>query len=194
MAKFKKKYEEVEAFKWILGSPNTPKWFYQAFEKGTIWLDESLNSMNRKGEVKKTICIKYKNGVIRATNGDWIIKDSEGKIYSCTCGDFEKYYEDLDDEKSEHTAIGENSTIYAENVEERHRQRNKLSTEMTLDSTNFQENIKNAAKELNLFIDILEKADDKIDKLTEKMNKCACKVDIDKIVKQLSESLRESIE
>ncbi|EQJ93336.1 hypothetical protein QUC_1027, partial [Clostridioides difficile P50] len=80
------------------GSPNTPIWFYQAFEKGTIWLDESLNSMNRKGEVKKTICIKYKNGVIRATNGDWIIKDSEGKIYSCTCDEFEKYYKDLDNE------------------------------------------------------------------------------------------------
>ncbi|EGT3641199.1 hypothetical protein ACHDL8_002538 [Clostridioides difficile] len=98
MAKFKKKSEEVEAFKWILGSPNTPIWFYQAFEKGTIWLDESLNSVNRKGEVKKTICIKYKNGVIRATNGDWIIKDSEGKIYSCTCDEFEKYYKDLDNE------------------------------------------------------------------------------------------------
>ncbi|AXU30002.1 hypothetical protein K9757_14305 [Clostridioides difficile] len=100
MTKFKKKSEEVEAFKWILGSPNTPKWFYQAFEEGTIWLDESLNSMIHRGEVKKTICIKYKNGVIRATNGDWIIKDSEGKIYSCTWGDFEKYYENLDNEKT----------------------------------------------------------------------------------------------
>ncbi|MCP8368441.1 hypothetical protein NMF83_19300 [Clostridioides difficile] len=100
MAKFKKKPVEVEAFKWILGSPNTPIWFYQAFEEGTIWLDESLNSMNRKGEVKKTICIKYGNGVIRANNGDWIIKDSEGKIYSCACGEFEKHYEDLDDEKT----------------------------------------------------------------------------------------------
>ncbi|HBF3709583.1 TPA: hypothetical protein KOC61_003537, partial [Clostridioides difficile] len=83
-----------------LGSPNTPRWFYQAFEKGIIWLDESLNSMNRKGQVKKTICIKYGNGVIRANNGDWIIKDSEGKIYSCACGEFEKHYEDLDDEKT----------------------------------------------------------------------------------------------
>ncbi|MBT2156529.1 hypothetical protein KK425_03185 [Clostridioides difficile] len=55
--------------------------------------------MIHRGEVKKTICIKYKNGVIRATNGDWIIKDSEGKIYSCTWGDFEKYYENLDNEK-----------------------------------------------------------------------------------------------
>ncbi|MDB0519984.1 hypothetical protein C4R87_19380 [Clostridioides difficile] len=100
MAKFKKKSEEVEAFKWMLGSPNTPRWFYQAFEKGIIWLDESLNSMNGKGEVKKTICIKYKNGVIRATNRDWIIKDNEGKIYSCTCDEFEKYYENLDNEKT----------------------------------------------------------------------------------------------
>lgn len=98
MAKFKKKSEKVEAFIWILGNPNTPKWFYQAFEKGTIWLDESSNSMNLKDEAKKTICIKYKNGIIRATNGDFIVKDSEGKIYSCTCGEFEKYYENLDNE------------------------------------------------------------------------------------------------
>ncbi|HBF2503536.1 TPA: hypothetical protein KN168_004066 [Clostridioides difficile] len=100
MAKFKKKPVEVEAFKWILGSPNTPIWFYQAFEKGNIWLDESLNAISIGGKVKKTICIKYKNGVIRATDGDFIIKDSEGKIYSCTCDEFEKHYEDLDDEKT----------------------------------------------------------------------------------------------
>lgn len=148
MAKFKKKSEEVEAFKWILGSPNTPIWFYQAFEKGTIWLDESLNSMNRKGEVKKTICIKYKNGVIRATNGDFIIKDSEGKIYSCTFSEFEKLYENL-----------ERGHRY---VDEDNNKKNKLelSAKLELDTTDFEENIKSATKEietLNEVVDRLEK-------------------------------------
>ncbi|HBF8610370.1 TPA: hypothetical protein KO071_003659 [Clostridioides difficile] len=155
MAKFKKKSEEVEAFIWILGNPNTPKWFYQAFEKGTIWLDESSNSMNLKDEVKKTICIKYKNGVIRATNGDFIIKDSEGKIYSCTFSEFENLYEEI-----EHTATIENLTNYAENIEEGHRcadednnKENKLelSAKLELDTKDFEENIKNATKEIEIF-------------------------------------------
>ncbi|HBG0458401.1 TPA: hypothetical protein KPE24_000190 [Clostridioides difficile] len=194
MAKFKKKSEEVEAFKWILGSPNTPIWFYQAFEKGTIWLDESLNSMNRRGEVKKTICIKYGNGVIRATNGDFIIKDSEGKIYSCACGEFEKLYEEI-----EYTATIENTRNYAENIEEGHRyvdednnKKNKLefSAKLELDTTDFEENIKSATKEIETLNEVVDRLEKKLNRIFAKENK----VDIDSIVKQLEERLRESIE
>ncbi|HBG4733706.1 TPA: hypothetical protein KQE60_003565 [Clostridioides difficile] len=155
MAKFKKKSEEVEAFIWILGNPNTPKWFYQAFEEGTIWLDESLSSMNFKDEVKKTICIKFKNGVIRANSGDFIIKDSEGKIYSCTFSEFEKLYEEI-----EHTATIENLTNYAENLQQGDKHINEekneeskleLSAKLELDTTDLEENIKNATKEIEIF-------------------------------------------
>ncbi|NJA00740.1 hypothetical protein GSQ28_02455, partial [Clostridioides difficile] len=103
--------------------------------------------------------------------GDYIIQGVKGEIYPCKADIFEMTYEKVE-----------------------YREKNKLSTEMTLDSTNFQENIKKARKELDLFIQTLEKADDKINKLAEKMNKCDCKVDIDKIVKQLVEHLREGIE
>ncbi|MDN9199229.1 hypothetical protein KLK20_07625 [Clostridioides difficile] len=193
MAKFKKKSEEVEAFIWILGNPNTPKWFYQAFEKGTIWLDESSNSMNLKDEVKKTICIKYKNGVIRATNGDFIIKDSEGKIYSCTFSEFENLYEEI-----EHTATIENLTNYAENIEEGHRcadednnKENKLelSAKLELDTKDFEENIKNAIKEIEIFNKAVGTLEQKINGIfgREKVNEV--KINIPTISK--SESVEE---
>ncbi|MCC0685608.1 hypothetical protein [Clostridioides sp. ZZV14-6345] len=190
MAKFKKKSEEVEVFKWILGSPNTPKWFYQAFEEGTIWLDESLNSMNLKEEVKKTICIKFKNGVIRATSGDFIIKDSEGKIYSCTFSEFEKLYEEI-----EHTATIENLTNYAENLERGHRyvdednnKKNKLelSAKLELDTTDFEENIKSATKEIETFNEVVYRLEENLNRVfgKEKLNEIKIKIESPK--KQLS--------
>ncbi|HCJ2877267.1 TPA: hypothetical protein NRK63_004159, partial [Clostridioides difficile] len=115
--------------------------------------------------------LKTLEGTMRANKGDYIIQGVKGEIYPCKADIFEMTYEKVE-----------------------YREKNKLSTEMTLDSTNFQENIKKARKELDLFIQTLEKADDKINKLAEKMNKCDCKVDIDKIVKQLVEHLREGIE
>ncbi|MGX4661889.1 hypothetical protein ACWJU0_17470 [Clostridioides difficile] len=193
MAKFKKKSEEVEAFIWILGNPNTPKWFYQAFEKGTIWFDESLSSMNFKDEVKKTICIKFKNGVIRANSGDFIIKDSEGKIYSCTFSEFEKLYEEI-----EHTATIENLTNYAENIEEGHRcadednnKENKLelSAKLELDTKYFEENIKNVTKEIEIFNKAVGTLEQKINGIfgREKVNEV--KINIPTISK--SESVEE---
>ncbi|HBF6260022.1 hypothetical protein [Clostridioides difficile] len=184
MAKFKKKSEEVEAFKWILGSPNTPKWFYQAFEEGTIWLDESLSSMNFKDEVKKTICIKFKNGVIRATSGDFIIKDSEGKIYSCTFSEFEKLYEEI-----EHTATIENLTNYAENLQQGHKHINEekneeskleLSAKLELDTTDFKENIKNATKEIEIFNKAADRLEKKINRMfgREKVNEVKINIPI----------------
>ncbi|HFS8879648.1 TPA: hypothetical protein ACH1WS_000971 [Clostridioides difficile] len=202
MAKFKKKSEEVEAFIWILGNPNTPKWFYQAFEKGTIWLDESSNSMNLKDEVKKTICIKYKNGVIRATNGDFIIKDSEGKIYSCTFSEFENLYEEI-----EHTATIENTRNYAKNIEEGHKyvdeDNNKkskleLSAKLELDTTVFEENIKSATKEIDIFNEAVDRLEQKINRMFdgEKVNEV--KINIPTIsksgsVEKASESLLKEL-
>ncbi|HGS9152182.1 hypothetical protein I6A76_12720 [Clostridioides difficile] len=190
MAKFKKKPVEVEAFRWILGNPNTPKWFYQAFEKGTIWLDESSNSMNLKDEVKKTICIKYKNGVIGATNGDFIIKDSEGKIYSCTFSEFENLYEEI-----EHTATIENTRNYAKNIEEGHEyvdednnKKNKLelSAKLELDTTDFEENIKSATKEIETFNEVVYRLEENLNRVfgKEKLNEIKIKIESPK--KQLA--------
>lgn len=158
------KKKPVEVEAFRLGYDIEPEWF--------IGNSRVCNFIQEKCIDGNVSCdLETLEGTMRANKGDYIIQGVKGEIYPCKADIFEMTYEKVE-------YIG----------------KNKLSTEMTLDSTNFQENIKNAAKELNLFIEVLEKADDKIDKLTEKINKCACKVDIDKIVKQLSESLRESIE
>lgn len=154
----------VEVEAFRLGYDTIPKWFIEN--------DRVCNFMQEKCIGGNVSCdLKTLEGIMRANKGDYIIQGVKGEIYPCKADIFEMTYEKVE-----------------------YREKNKLSTEMTLDSTNFQENIKKARKELDLFIQTLEKADDKVDKLTKKMNKCACKVDIDKVVKQLEEYLRECIE
>lgn len=154
----------IEVEAFRLGYDTLPKWFIEN--------DRVCNFMEEKCINGHVSCdLKTLEGIMRANKGDYIIQGVKGEIYPCKADIFEMTYEKVE-----------------------YRGKNKLSTEMTLDSTNFQENIKNAAKELEFFIETLEKADDKIDKLAEKMNKCDCKVGIDKIAKQLGECLRESIE
>ncbi|WP_343091503.1 hypothetical protein [Clostridioides difficile] len=158
------KKKAVEVEAFKLGYDVEPKWFIEN--------DRVCNFMQEKCINGHISCdLKTLEGTMRANKGDYIIQGVKGEIYPCKADIFEMTYEKVE-----------------------YREKNKLSTETTLDSTNFQENIKKARKELDLFIQTLEKADDKINKLAEKMNKCDCKVDIDKIVKQLVEHLREGIE
>ncbi|HGM1476981.1 hypothetical protein QQO69_18035 [Clostridioides difficile] len=158
------KKKPVEVEAFRLGYDIEPEWF--------IGNSRVCNFMEEKCINGHVSCdLETLEGTMRANKGDYIIQGVKGEIYPCKADIFEMTYQKVE-----------------------YRGKNKLSTEMTLDSTNFQENIKNAAKELEFFIETLEKADDKIDKLKEKMNKCDCKVDIDKIVKQLMEHLREGIE
>lgn len=158
------KKKPVEVEAFKLGYDVEPKWF--------IDNDRVCNFIQEKCIGGNVSCdLETLEGTMRANKGDYIIQGVKGEIYPCKADIFEMTYQKVE-----------------------YRGKNKLSTEMTLDSTNFQENIKNAAKELEFFIETLEKADDKIDKLTEKMNKYACKVDVDKIVKQLVKHLREGIE
>ncbi|MCM4088753.1 hypothetical protein ACRVX5_18995 [Clostridioides difficile] len=154
----------VEVEAFKLGYDVEPKWFIEN--------DRVCNFIQEKCIGGNVSCdLETLEGTMRANKGDYIIQGVKGEIYPCKADIFEMTYQKVE-----------------------YRGKNKLSTEMTLDSTNFQENIKNATKELEFFIETLEKADDKIDKLTEKMNKYACKVDVDKIVKQLVKHLREGIE
>ncbi|MGS5517773.1 hypothetical protein AB8L61_17430 [Clostridioides difficile] len=154
----------VEVEAFKLGYDVEPKWFIEN--------DRVCNFIQERCIGGNVSCdLETLEGTMRANKGDYIIQGVKGEIYPCKADIFEMTYQKVE-----------------------YRGKNKLSTEMTLDSTNFQENIKNATKELEFFIETLEKADDKIDKLTEKMNKYACKVDVDKIVKQLVKHLREGIE
>lgn len=154
----------VEVEAFKLGYDVEPKWFIEN--------DRAYNFIQEKCIGGNVSCdLETLEGTMRANKGDYIIQGVKGEIYPCKADIFEMTYQKVE-----------------------YREKNKLSTEITLDSTNFQENIKNATKELEIFIVTLEKADNKIDKLTEKMNKYACKVDVDKIVKQLVKHLREGIE
>lgn len=154
----------VEVEAFKLGYDVEPKWFIEN--------DRVCNFIQEKCIGGNVSCdLETLEGTMRANKGDYIIQGVKGEIYPCKADIFEMTYQKVE-----------------------YREKNKLSTEITLDSTNFQENIKNATKELEIFIVTLEKADNKIDKLTEKMNKYACKVDVDKVVKQLVKHLREGIE
>ncbi|MCM0744894.1 hypothetical protein OGM26_06210 [Clostridioides difficile] len=128
----------VEVEAFRLGYDDLPKWF--------VGNDRVCNFIQEKCIGGNVSCdLETLEGTMRANKGDYIIQGVKGEIYPCKADIFEMTYQKVE-----------------------YRGKNKLSTEMTLDSTNFQENIKNAAKELEFFIETLEKADDKIDKLTEK--------------------------
>ncbi|HFL2566934.1 TPA: hypothetical protein ACG3Q2_002249 [Clostridioides difficile] len=146
MAKFKKKPVEVEAFR--LGYDIEPEWF---FENSRV-----CNFIQEKCIDGNVSCdLKTLEGTMRANKGDYIIQGVKGEIYPCKADIFEMTYE-----KVEYTATIENLTNYAENIEEGHRcadednnKENKLelSAKLELDTKDFEENIKNVTKEIEIF-------------------------------------------
>ncbi|EOE7245893.1 hypothetical protein ACKTKD_003710 [Clostridioides difficile] len=146
MAKFKKKSVEVEAFR--LGYDIEPEWF--------IGNSRVCNFMQEKCIDGNVSCnLETLEGTMRANKGDYIIQGVKGEIYPCKADIFEMTYE-----KVEYTATIENLTNYAENIEKGHRcadednnKENKLelSAKLELDTKDFEENIKNATKEIEIF-------------------------------------------
>ncbi|HFL3240298.1 TPA: hypothetical protein ACG3KC_003332 [Clostridioides difficile] len=185
MARFVKKAIEVEAFR--LGYDTLPKWFIEN--------DRVCNFMEEKCINGHVSCdLKTLEGTMRANKGDYIIQGVKGEIYPCKADIFEMTYE-----KVEYTATIENLTNYAENLEQRHRyidkekvKKNSLefSVKLKLDTKDFDKNIENVTKEIETFDEAVGRLEKKINRISAKENK----VDIDKIVKQLEESLRERIE
>ncbi|HFQ8210156.1 TPA: hypothetical protein ACKOIW_001282 [Clostridioides difficile] len=185
MTKFKKKPVEVEAFR--LGYDIEPEWF--------IGNSRVCNFMEEKCINGHVSCgLETLEGTMRANKGDYIIQGVKGEIYPCKADIFEITYQ-----KVEYTATIENLTNYAENLEQRHRcvdkdnnKKNKLefSAKLELDTKDFHKNIENVTKEIETLDEAIDRLEKKINRIFAKENK----VDIDKIVKQLEESLRERIE
>ncbi|HGM3198033.1 TPA: hypothetical protein ACKOHV_000984 [Clostridioides difficile] len=185
MARFVKKAIEVEAFR--LGYDTLPKWFIEN--------DRVCNFMEEKCINGHVSCdLKTLEGTMRANKGDYIIQGVKGEIYPCKADIFEMTYE-----KVEYTATIENLTNYTENLEQRNRyidkekvKKNSLefSVKLKLDTKDFDKNIENVTKEIETFNEAVDRLEKKMNRIFAKENK----VDINRIVKQLEERLREGIE
>lgn len=75
---YRKKPVEVEAFK--IGSDDIPEWFSKELQAGNVSYNEAFY-------------IKTLEGVMKADNGDYIIKGVKGEIYPCKPDIFEATYE-----------------------------------------------------------------------------------------------------
>ena len=75
---YRKKPVEVEAFK--IGSDDIPEWFSKELQAGNVSYNEAFY-------------IKTLAGVMKADNGDYIIKGVKGEIYPCKPDIFEATYE-----------------------------------------------------------------------------------------------------
>ncbi|HBG8611679.1 TPA: hypothetical protein KRH53_003776, partial [Clostridioides difficile] len=108
-------------------------------------------------------------GTMRANKGDYIIQGVKGEIYPCKADIFEMTYQKL-----EYTATIENLTNYAENLEQGHRYINKdnnkknkleLSAKLELDTTDFEENIRSATKEIETFNEVVYRLEENLNRV-----------------------------
>ncbi|AAX53422.1 hypothetical protein LWF04_08730 [Clostridioides difficile] len=188
MAKFKKKAVEVEAFR--LGYDTLPKWFIEN--------DRVCNFIQEKCINGHVSCdLETLEGTMRANKGDYIIQGVKGEIYPCKADIFEMTYQ-----KVEYTATIENLTNYAENLEQKHRYIDKekvkknnleLSAKIKLDTTDFEENIKSATKEIETFNEGVNRLEENLNRVfgKEKLNEIKIKIESPK--KQLSDEDLEYI-
>lgn len=88
MAKYRKKPVIIDAFQWTGGPDQTedPEWAVEAIKTGTIYF-------GNQGESDVVLFVKTLEGVMRADQGDYIIKGIKNEIYPCKPDIFERSYE-----------------------------------------------------------------------------------------------------
>ena len=95
MAKYRIKASDVEAFKYdgdlmnSKGNYYVPDWAVKAFKKGIIYYNGFL-----PGESPCGLFIGLSEHV---SIGDYVVQDSDGKIYACESDVFEEAYEKVED-------------------------------------------------------------------------------------------------
>ncbi|MCC0696206.1 hypothetical protein [Clostridioides sp. ES-S-0048-02] len=188
MARFVKKAVEVEAFR--LGYDDLPKWF--------VGNDRVCNFIQEKCIGGNASCdLETLEGTMRANKGDYIIQGVKGEIYPCKADIFEMTYE-----KVEYTATIENLTNYAENLEQKHKyidkekvKKNNLefSAKLELDTTDFEENIKSATKEIGIFNEAVSNLEENLNRIFGKEKINETKIKIKSPTKQLSDEDLEYI-
>lgn len=88
MAKFRKKPVVIEAFRFTMDS-------FQELEKLSEFLKDADVDINYLNEGR--VYIETLEGVMYASEGDWIIKGVNGEFYPCKPDIFEKTYEPVND-------------------------------------------------------------------------------------------------
>ncbi|MCY6957860.1 hypothetical protein [Clostridium brassicae] len=83
--KYRKKPVVIEACKFVVGSL-APDWYAEEVKKGNI-----IDNKNCSGEIQ----IITLEGVMKAKEGDYIIKGVNGELYPCKPDIFEKTYEKI---------------------------------------------------------------------------------------------------
>ena len=86
--KYRKKSVVVEAFRWTGGPDQTenPKWICDAIKKGTVRFRD-------QGTINCVLLIDTLEGTHRVNQGNFIIRDIKGELYSCKPDIFEQTYE-----------------------------------------------------------------------------------------------------
>lgn len=87
MGKYRKKPVVIDAFKWTGDNNQTedPKWIVEAIESGKVDINITADGLY--------LYIKTLEGVMEASQGDYIIKGIQGEIYPCKPDIFELTYE-----------------------------------------------------------------------------------------------------
>lgn len=88
MSFWRKKPVVIEAFRWTGGPDQTedPVWVVEAIGAGTV-------TFENVGTPQVKLLIRTLEGVMRADQGDWIIKGVSGELYPCKPDIFDKTYE-----------------------------------------------------------------------------------------------------
>lgn len=179
MAKFVRKSDEIEAFKWIGDTKQTklPTWIIKAIMNQDIWFAVDSNEDKKPIMLVKTII-----GIHQANIGDYIVQEEDGAIYTYNAEEFEELYE-----RVEYTVTIENTTNYAGNLEQKHRcvdeekdeeSKLELSAKLELDTTDFEKNIKSATKEIDIFNEAVRNLEENLNRIfgKEKINETKIKI------------------
>ena len=89
--KYRKKPVVIEAFQWFgdIRQTEDPEWFIREIKNGNAWCDTDSDSGTF------TMKIKTLEGIMRANQGDYIIKGVKDEIYPCKPEIFEETYEEV---------------------------------------------------------------------------------------------------
>lgn len=107
MAKYKRKANIVDAFRWTGDHDQTedPEWFVVCLKSGIAKVWKDIEEVGYYGDpdpmvhvVEIWVEIETLEGTMRADRGDYIVKGIKGEIYPCKPDIFEANHEIIEDD------------------------------------------------------------------------------------------------